>query len=75
MYYDGIKEDHNFAGVINYPYFNRFQTDAGRLTAELMQIIFRYSISKDRTAFSINELYDEISNHIISSKQNIREEL
>lgn len=58
LYYDGVKEDHNLAGVINYPAEHPYKTHAGKLTTMLMKDVFNYSLMEDRNNFSLNYLYD-----------------
>ena len=59
LYYDGQKEDHNFAGVINYSRNNPHQTLAGRLTAKFIVNALDYSLSTKREEFDIKELYNQ----------------
>ena len=58
LYFDGIKEDHNLAGVINYPADHPYKTQAGKLTTLLMKDVFSYSLMADRKDFSLSYLYD-----------------
>ncbi len=59
LYYDGQKEDHNLAGVINYGNKNINQTKAGKLTANFLCNAFDYSLSTNREEFNIQELYKQ----------------
>lgn len=59
LYYDGKKEDHNFAGVVIYPIKNPYQTDAGRLTAQFLSSTLKYCLSTNRENFNINDLYEQ----------------
>jgi hypothetical protein len=69
LYYDGRKEDHNFAGVINYNARNPYQTKAGRLTTKFMNITFDYCVSTKREKFDINDLYRQALRLKLSEKE------
>ena len=62
LYFDGEKEDHNFAGVVNYNSLNPNQTHAGRLTAKFMGEVLTYCLATKREDFKLDELYAEIIN-------------
>ncbi|MBR1988382.1 MAG: hypothetical protein IKA36_05030 [Clostridia bacterium] len=59
LYNDGNKEDHNFAGVINYKSENPNQTKAGKSTAKFLNHAFDYCLSTSREKFNINEIYNQ----------------
>ncbi len=59
LYDDGfIKEDHNLAGVLNYPTENPRKTKAGKLTTNFLRQVFEYTLSVERSKFSTSELFD-----------------
>lgn len=60
LFDDGFKEDHNLAGVINYPGEHPHKTKAGKLTTEFLSKVFNYSISTERSKFSVNDLYNQV---------------
>ena len=57
LYNDGIKEDHNLAGVGYYPKGNPYQTKAGILTTDFLRDVLSYGVAADRKHFSIRDLY------------------
>lgn len=57
LFYDGIKEDHNLAGVIEYRSPNPYKTDAGIETTKFMHQALRYCFEKDRQKFDGRELF------------------
>ena len=73
MYYDGIKEDHNLAGIINYQGENPYKTKAGVLATKLMELIFNYCLSTNRKKFSMAELYDEAIDTTLYEKNETKE--
>lgn len=70
LYFDGIKEDHNLAGVINYKNPSPYKTDAGKLTTELFIKTFLYALTTTRKKFSTKHLYNEA----IKQTENIGDE-
>ena len=60
LFFDGIKEDHNLAGVIKYSYDNTYKTNAGEITTQLIQQTLKYVLSVERQNFSIAQLYNEV---------------
>ena len=61
LYYDGLKEDHNFAGVVNYNLENPYKTTTGKKTTQLMNDIFKTSLTVTRKDFSTDRLYTYIT--------------
>ena len=61
LFEDGTKEDHNFAGIINYPAKHPYKTRAGELTTEFLKSAVTYTLSTDREKFSTTELYQKVS--------------
>lgn len=59
LYFDGKKEDHNFAGAVKYSFNNPYQTKAGKLTAKFLSNTFEYCLSTQHADFSINDLYNQ----------------
>ena len=57
MYDDGIKEDHNLAGAIDYQMKNPYKTQAGEATTNLMHRLFRYVFEADRKNLNTRELF------------------
>ena len=57
LYDDGIKEDHNLAGVVEYPGENPYKTTAGKIATGFMRDAFTYSVSVPRNEFSIGKLF------------------
>lgn len=57
LYSLGEKEDHNFAGVVEYPKTNPYQTKAGRQTTKFLNNVFKYCLTADRDHFSLYNLY------------------
>ena len=68
LFDDGIKEDHNRAGVINYPMTHPHKTNAGKITTEFLNNAFAYSLYEDRNKFSIQELYKKAVNDLQQNK-------
>lgn len=56
--YDGIREDHNLAGVLAYNGFNPNKTKAGEITTDFLKTAFNYSFLMERDKFSTKELFD-----------------
>lgn len=70
LYYDGIKEDHNLAGVIDYKAHNTYKTMAGEKTTEFIKLAFNYCLQTQRENFNLEEFYQiAISHH--NTKENI----
>lgn len=61
LFSDGVKEDHNFAGIINYPSKHPYKTKAGELTTEFLKSAVTYTLSTDREKFSTTKLYQKVS--------------
>lgn len=59
LYFDGRKEDHNFAGAICYNQHNPHQTKSGKLTSKFLQNVFDYCLTTEREDFNLLELYQE----------------
>lgn len=57
LYNDGIKEDHNLAGVVDYGAHNPYKTKAGEMTTKFMKDVFTYSVFAPRSEFSIGRLF------------------
>ena len=57
LFYDGLKEDHNLAGVIDYPGPHPYKTEAGIHTTEFLHKVFNYCLSTERNRFSVNDIY------------------
>lgn len=60
LYYDGKKEDHNFAGVINYQRQNPNQTQAGKFTTLFMNKAFNYCINTKRENLDMLKLFKRV---------------
>jgi len=72
LYYDGIKEDHNLAGVVNYKTQSPYKTKAGCIMTEFMNETFSYAFEAQRDKNFINNLY----NHSVQTlEKNKNEEL
>lgn len=57
MFYDGIKEDHGLAGIIDYHTKNPYQTEAGELATKIIKMAFLNKfITKNLTAKKIYDL-------------------
>lgn len=65
LFFDGLKEDHNLAGVIKYSKEHPHKTSAGRLTTKFLSDVLNYSVSTKRDKFSIIDLY----NHVVKPSQ------
>ena len=65
LFFDGLKEDHNLAGVINYPKEHPYKTKAGIITTKFLSDVLKYSVSTERNKFSIIDLY----NHVVQPSQ------
>lgn len=59
LYDDGVKEDHNLAGAVQYNANNPHQTKAGKLTAKFLSDVFNYCLSTKRENFNIKDLYKQ----------------
>ena len=59
LYFDGKKEDHNFAGAVIYPAHNPHQTDAGRNTAQFLGKALNYCLTTPREKFNTLDLYEK----------------
>ena len=70
LFDDGKIEDHNFAGVLNYPFKHPYKTKAGELTTKFMGKAFDYSLLTSREKFSTTELFNQVKNNIPSQKEN-----
>ena len=60
LFYDGLKEDHNLAGVIDYPGKHPYKTDAGTQTTKFLHTVFNYCLSTKRNKFSVNDLFYQV---------------
>lgn len=78
LYDDGIKEDHNLAGITFYssesPYFS-YKTKTGKKTTDLLKNIFSYILSTDRQKFSIDEIYNKANIQLQNTQNNLEKEL
>ena len=70
LFDDGKTEDHNFAGVLNYPFKHPYKTKAGELTTKFMGKAFDYSLLTNREKFSTTELFNQVKNNLPSQKEN-----
>lgn len=73
LYFDGISEDHNLAGVIKYARPDPQKTKTGEATTEFMQLIFKYCLEHTRENFNTKELYNlavDLQNHEEKSSEN-----
>lgn len=61
LFNDGTKEDHNFAGIINYKSKHPNKTKAGELTTEFLKQTISYTLSISRDKFSTTELFDKVT--------------
>jgi len=72
LYDDGIKEDHNLAGIIYYsaenPYFV-YKTKTGKITTNLLKNILSYILSTNNQHISIDDIYNKAL-HQIQYEQN-----
>ena len=71
LYFDGIKEDHNLAGVINYSHKNPYKTRAGETTTKALEYILQYSLLTERQNFSVNDLYNNLINETLDKQNEI----
>ena len=74
LFDDGRIEDHNFAGVLNYPFKHPHKTKAGELTTRFIGDAFDYSILTRRDKFSTRELFNQITNTQTSTTKNEEEQ-
>ena len=58
LFNDGLAEDHNLVGVINYENRNNLQTPAGSKTSQFISRVFESALSVDRQKFSLDEIFD-----------------
>ena len=68
LFDDGVKEDHNFAGVIDYSIPHPRKTRAGNITTQFMKNVLKYSVSTPRENFSTEQLYNEIKSQQIKER-------
>ena len=61
LFFDGLKEDHNLAGIIDYPAEHPHKTKAGRHTTNFMHIVFNYCLSTEREKFSTIDLFNQVA--------------
>jgi hypothetical protein len=69
LFNDGKVEDHNFAGILNYPFKHPYKTKAGELTTKFIGDAFDYSILTDRNKFSTRQLFDQAAKNHSKSKE------
>ena len=73
LYNDGMTEDHNMAGVINYSKPDPYKTKAGVITTNLISNLLEYSLSHERDSDFMNNLFIKINNEIRNyNKSNYR---
>lgn len=58
LYFDGIKEDHNLAGVRVYNSKRSPKTFAGEITTQFLKDTFEFSLNSNRSEFSTNKLFE-----------------
>ena len=76
LFDDGIKEDHNFAGIINYPEKHPRKTKAGEITTKFLNQVFDYAFTTSREKFSTASLFEKITkNKKLSSETDEEEQL
>ncbi len=77
LFFDGLKEDHNLAGVIEYPKEHPQKTRAGKVTTDFICNVFKYSLSKEREKFSVLDLFSQVSpnSQITDEQDNKNKEL
>ena len=73
LFDDGIKEDHNLTGAINYSRKTPYQTNAGILTSLLLTFIFKYILSNKKKNVSFKEIYKQAIKEAEMHKQNSKE--
>lgn len=73
LYFDGIKEDHNFAGIINYRNPSPYKTDAGKITTDIFMNALSYSITENRRKFSTKQLFNESIKIVESASEGNKE--
>lgn len=61
LYFDGVCEDHNLAGIINSTNNNPAKTTAGKLSTEFMNIVMRYCTETTKENISTLQLYNIIT--------------
>lgn len=69
LFDDGKIEDHNFAGVLNYPFKHPYKTKAGELTTQFISKAFDYSLLTSREKFSTTELFNQVTKNTPSVKE------
>ena len=69
LFNNGRIEDHNFAGVLNYPFKHPYKTKAGELTTRFIGQAFDYALTTERDRFSTLQLFDQITNNSNASKK------
>ncbi len=74
LFNDGRIEDHNFAGVLNYPFKHPYKTKAGELTTKFIGDAFDYSLQTSRDKFSTRELFNKITNPQTSKKEDTEQQ-
>lgn len=74
LFNDGTIEDHNFAGVLNYPFKHPNKTKAGELTTKFIGDAFDYSLLTSRDKFSTRELFNQITNPQAATKENAEQQ-
>jgi len=75
LYYDGIKEDHNLAGVVHYPGENPYKTPTGKRVTRLMGNIFNYILSTNRQNLSVNDIYRQAVSQTLKTTTETNKEL
>lgn len=61
LFFDGLKEDHNLAGIIDYPEEHPHKTKAGKHTTDFMHTVFNYCLSTERKKFSTIDLFNQVA--------------
>lgn len=69
LYFDGISEDHNLAGVIHYNSECPYKTNAGRIATDFCDTVFKYSIETPRENFSTEQLFNQVTNDLHQSQE------
>lgn len=69
LFNDGNIEDHNFAGILNYPFKHPYKTKAGELTTKFISDAFDYSLLTSREKFSTTQLFNQIKNSSSSKEE------
>ena len=68
LFDDGIREDHNFAGVIDYGTPHPRKTRAGNIATQFMKDVLTYCITTPRKNFSTEQLYNETKSQRIKGR-------